>query len=577
MKKYISMIAAGLMMVSCVDTIILPDDKTVDEDFWKSKSDVALMVNGAYKDMLSDAVITRLIVWNGLRSDELLPTGRETGRLMEDLRDINLANTQPTNQFVTWGNFYTVINDCNIVLERAGAVMEEDPSYAQGDYLADRSQMLALRALCYFYLVRNFRDVPYITQAYMTSSQDRNVPQAAPDVVLAGCIEDLQEAEKNAIAANAYNDWRRVGYFTRDAIQALLADIYLWRGSVTHSMADYEQCVYYCDKVIESKKNQHVRGRDEVVEQEYPLAQGRNAFYQMFILQNAEESIFELQFNGNPNSSNALCQYYYRINSRSNRPYLYAADIFKYGNTVYNEKVVADWRGLMDTFSDEQQTQDGIEATSVRKFVSNNIGYSPQTTSASPEPQSYSRANDYYMQNYMVYRLTDVMLMKAEALMAMAVGDEDVEHLRPAFNLVQAVNTRSLENESDSLLWNTYSGDGACGKMETLILNERLRELAFEGKRWYDLLRYNYRHVEGVDYTTTLADQNERGVALIENYMEMRTLATRKLKTHANAVISKVNTEARLYLPVGEEDLKVCPVLKQMPTYSSDADYSKDY
>ena len=35
-----------LLLGSCVDTVILPDDKTVDEDFWKSKSDVQLMVNG---------------------------------------------------------------------------------------------------------------------------------------------------------------------------------------------------------------------------------------------------------------------------------------------------------------------------------------------------------------------------------------------------------------------------------------------------------------------------------------------------------------------------------------------------
>ena len=32
-------------MLSCVDTIILPDDKTVEEDFWKSKSDVQLIAN----------------------------------------------------------------------------------------------------------------------------------------------------------------------------------------------------------------------------------------------------------------------------------------------------------------------------------------------------------------------------------------------------------------------------------------------------------------------------------------------------------------------------------------------------
>jgi hypothetical protein len=63
----------SLMMVSCVDTLILPDNKTVDEDFWKSKSDVQLMVNGAYQRMLNADVISRLIVWGDLRSEEMIP------------------------------------------------------------------------------------------------------------------------------------------------------------------------------------------------------------------------------------------------------------------------------------------------------------------------------------------------------------------------------------------------------------------------------------------------------------------------------------------------------------------------
>ena len=67
MKRYIFMAVAVLMMVSCVDTLIMPDDKTVDEDFWKSKRDVQLMVNGAYQAMLGENVISRLIVWGDLR------------------------------------------------------------------------------------------------------------------------------------------------------------------------------------------------------------------------------------------------------------------------------------------------------------------------------------------------------------------------------------------------------------------------------------------------------------------------------------------------------------------------------
>lgn len=41
-KIYINHIGKPAM-VSCVDTVLLPDDKTVDQDFWKTKSDVNQM------------------------------------------------------------------------------------------------------------------------------------------------------------------------------------------------------------------------------------------------------------------------------------------------------------------------------------------------------------------------------------------------------------------------------------------------------------------------------------------------------------------------------------------------------
>ena len=56
MKKYLSIILGALLMGSCMDMELLPNDKTVDEDFWQSKSDVALIVNGAYKRFASSIV-----------------------------------------------------------------------------------------------------------------------------------------------------------------------------------------------------------------------------------------------------------------------------------------------------------------------------------------------------------------------------------------------------------------------------------------------------------------------------------------------------------------------------------------
>ena len=568
----------SVALTSCVDTIILPEDKTVDEDFWKSKADVQLMVNGAYLSMMNSSVIMRLVVWGDLRSDELMPASNITGTTMEDMIEINLANTQPDNEFATWGSLYNVINNCNIVLAKSEQVMSEDPSYTRGDYLADRSQMLALRALCYFYLVRNFRDVPYITEAFMSSNQDRNVPQTAPSEVLQGCIDDLVEAEANAVSANAYTDWRRVGYLTRDGIESILADIYLWRGSVTHSAADYQKAVEYCNKVIESKKAQHVKGRFEVEEKEYPLADGVQSFMSLFVEQNAEESIFELQASGTENNDGSryrgnqgICQSYchYAANNTS-IPYFYASPLFTTDvNTIWEENGTAtnDYRRYNITYSQDVPVGES-NCVRIRKFVTEQqilLG-SQQASDA-----SVSRVYTQYKQNYMFYRLTDVMLMKAEALAALATGDDDENVLREAFAIAQTVNTRSKVTESDSLKWDDYKSKGVAG-IESLVLAERLRELAFEGKRWYDLLRYGYRHSEGTDYNTLLADQT--------NYMatnaDMLDLMKRKF-VNGGAVAAKLGTEPRLYMPVPLADLKICPVLKQNPGYSSSDNYSKNY
>ena len=115
-------------MVSCVDTVLLPDDKTVDEDFWKTKDEVAQMVNGAYKSMLSADVINRLIVWGDFRSDELNMVSIDANATVNALTEIDAVNMQTTNTFATWGSLYTVINNCNIVLDKATEVMKIDPS-----------------------------------------------------------------------------------------------------------------------------------------------------------------------------------------------------------------------------------------------------------------------------------------------------------------------------------------------------------------------------------------------------------------------------------------------------------------
>ena len=567
MKNYIAIIFASLLACACVDTVILPDDKTVDEDFWQTKGDVSLIVNGAYHTMISSDVISRLVVWGDFRSDELIRESSisNSNATAMALTEIEAANISTTNAFSNWSALYSVINYCNIVLDKSQAVMSIDPSYTEGDYLADRSQMLALRALVHFYLVRVFRDIPYATQAYMNSSQELNLPQSAPDSVLTACLADVEEAEKNAIAPDAYTNWRRTGWFNRDGIRALMADIYLWRASVNHSFADYQKCVNYCDEIIESKKNQHRVGRLNTEEAEYPLVDGLQAYQDLFVNQNAEESILELQCDGRYNSNTGLCQMLYKYASNTSTSGYVKASQAMSSNTVY-PKYSNDLRYWQNVYNPVPGSPDVAD---VRKMIATN-----NRTQLSAEKRDASRTYANFAQNFILYRLSDIMLMKAEALTQLAADDKDIA-LRQAFNLVQAVYSRSLSTKGDSITWGSTGYSKTA--MEDMVLQERLRELCFEGKRWYDLMRYNYRHMEGVDYSTTLFQQAEKGANFAQNYNQMLNLMIRKYSSGGASVAAKMRTEPYLYMPILQSEMDVCPMLVQNPVYESSKQFEKNY
>ena len=336
---------------SCNDFLtIYPTDKTVGEDFWKTKEDVEGMVTGAYTQMLSYGCQERAIIWGAFRSDELTKYSDYSSTALDNISAVNLL---PTNSYNSWGNFYGVINRCNIVLNHAPEVMELDPKFTQGDYDEIRAQMLALRSLCYFYLVRTFRDVPYTTQSFEDDDQVFAIPQTAPDSVLQYCINDLEEAEKYIMKSGAYgvNNWRNKGYMTRDAVYALMADIYLWRASMTHNRSFYEKCIEYADKLIDSKdeyyRTIHVNRIGGAQEDKYHLAD-LNSMYNIFSTQfgNQDESILEWQYDGRSQANNALLNYYNRegdINNQHSNSEIMATQIFNFpdetANTLQGRKV----------------------------------------------------------------------------------------------------------------------------------------------------------------------------------------------------------------------------------------------
>ena len=576
MKKIFSIILASIAMVSCVDTVILPDNKTVDEDFWKKKSEVEAVVASAYAQLRDAQAIRNMIIWGDFRSDELVVTSSlpASATYKTALAQIYSMNIETENAFTSWYPFYSAINYCNLVLDKAEAVIAVDPDYMPGDYDANKAQVLALRAFCYFYLTRVFHDIPVTPGAYLNSSDDLNAPQATPDSVLNMCIEDLKEASKYAIAGDVYGDWRDKGYLNQDGINAILADIYLWRASINRDASDYQACVDYCDKVIAAKKaayekgGRHRRFGQETVEQDYYLSEYDDMYNDLFseMGQNADESIFELQYKLSNAGNTGLDQMYFRYESKSANSFGYLKASSVYGKEVKSTEIKDYvWSNTVDQRLYEyayDANSTNVEQFGVRKFVATESA----GTDNKADSKRSGRATVY--QNWVFYRLTDVMLMKAEALVQLyelggkAEGDTRNED---AFNIVKFVNDRALSEANKTsygLKYSLYKD-----RMEELVLVERARELCFEGKRWYDLMRYNYRHTTNkADLTKMLS---ESYVANSDAFLE---LALRKYAV-PSAMKAKIRDERYLYMPINQDEIEINTNLKQNPVYKSSSKY----
>lgn len=535
---------AGLTTSSCEDFLtIYPTDKISEEDFWTDKNDLENVRTAAYRQFAE--VAQKVLIWGECRSDNLVVSQIDKTAYVY-LQD---AILMPTQNMFDWSGFYTGINFCNKVLEKGQEMVDNnvDPSFMEGDWQPVKAEMLTLRALYYFYLVRAYRDVPYVDKSVSTDVEAMRAHHpATPGVMLLGTLIDQLEEVKDMAATNFGLTSDNKGRFTKRGLRALLADMYLWRGCMLRHQNDtfdsegnlsnagkgdgyvdeegnllpiedtnrmsaecFDKAVEHASWVIDELKKDYDDYyknmsfvSSELLEQPYPLTQFTKPFYSsmsdvvydaLFSTGNSRESVFEFQYDGDKLSNGAL-------------------DLLStYDGSTFSGQIMTA-NPLLFTSATAVDPAKGYGKTDVRflstaRFekmnqsswpVMKNIADFVTIEDMSDMSEGYGMTPSFKSTkrgNWPIYRLSDMMLIKAEALA------RSNKELAEGFKLVNALFARNnpyLEKTGSTnvdaeyistRLDDNYAEGKTASDLLTLVYKERQLDFIGEGKRWFDLVR----------------------------------------------------------------------------------------
>jgi len=480
-----------------------PQNGITGDNFWQTKEQLQAAVIAVYSDLETGsggkAPAEVFFTWGEVRAD-FVQAGTGISADEQSIINGNILPTTSNTALLAWQPMYQVINLCNNILDYGPGVLSVDNTLTQTQLNSYLGEILTLRALAYFYLVRSWGDVPLKLHSTATDADVVQIAKSPAKDVLTQIVADLKLAETYAPAAYAdrASDRGRVNKFTVNALQA---DVYLW-------MDDFADAITACDKVINSGKYGLVPGDTQ-----------SNWFNTLFATGNSIEGIFEIQFDQAFATSNGSP--YYSLFSPPPLKAQFRADPNIVDNFYTTDPLIVtnvDFRGLEVAIHVADQTIYKLVTTSFTNVAAN-------TNSLFP--------------HWIVYRYADVLLMKAEACINTTGRGQD------ALDIINQIRTRAhaLPTSAQGPSANDVAG------LTNYLMAERAREFAFEGKRWYDLLRNAKRN-------------NFARLDLLQAAVQESTPAL-----YQQSMLAKIKDPNFLYFPVPKNDIQNDPNLVQNPFY----------
>ena len=163
-----------------------------------------------------------------------------------DIQELAANNVSAANVYNQPSDYYAVINSCNIYLANVDSMRNSQGTrkYFEKEILAAK----CFRAWCYLELLKIYGDVPYIRTPVLNSDNAEEIVASGKKEGMVTIVTDMINDLVNFRAAE--NDELRQSYGNRTfngirysqmviPVRAMLAELYLWRGSYTGNQTDY--------------------------------------------------------------------------------------------------------------------------------------------------------------------------------------------------------------------------------------------------------------------------------------------------------------------------------------------------